>query len=604
MTPDQPPSHRRILVVDDNQEIHDDFRKILGAPDATDAALDAAEARLFGRPLSATFEIDVASQGVEALYRVVQAQKDGRPYAMAFVDYRMPPGWDGVETTRRIWQVCPELQIVICTAFADCSWDEVLKDLDPQDRLLILKKPFDAIEARQLANSLTEKCRLRQVTKTSLADSERAVRDRTRELEESQTAALNMMADAVRNREHTEQILADLRREVVDRKRAEAQFLQAQKMDAIGQLAGGIAHDFNNILAAIIGNVELARMCAPDDPGLPESLDAVFTASQRAADLVKQILAFSRRQEQAREPIFLHIVVREAVKLLRATIPAAVEFQTHVAKVRTVLGDGSQIHQVVMNLCTNAAHAMRDRPGVLQIELSEVELDAEFAQAHPDVRPGWHVCLRVTDNGSGMDRATVDRIFEPFFTTKAPGEGTGLGLSVVHGIVKNHEGSITVDSERGVGTTFHLYFPVFEASAAELAPDAPPVPVGHGERILFVDDEETLARLGETILKRLGYRVTAITSVTEALAVFQAQPEQFDLVITDLNMPVMNGTNFARQLLQIRPDIRIVLTTGYSARLTPELVRGMGFRELLPKPAEFRTLGETVQRVLAEPRLT
>ena len=531
---------------------------------------------------------------------VVRALAEGRPYAMAFMDYRMPPGWDGVETTKRIWQVCPELQIVICTAFADCSWDEVLQDLDPQDRLLILKKPFEAIEARQLANALTEKCRLRLATKSILADSERAVRDRTRELEESQNAALNMMADAVSNRERTEQILADLKREVADRKKVEAQFLQAQKMEAIGQLAGGIAHDFNNILAAILGNVELARMSPPDDPGLPESLNAIYAASRRAADLVKQILAFSRRQEQARQAIELHVVVREVVKLLRSTLSAAIEFQTNVTRTRTVLADASQIHQVVMNLCTNAAHAMKDRPGVLQVELTEVEVDAEFAQTRPDLRPGPYVSLRVADSGRGMDRATLDRIFEPFFTTKAPGEGTGLGLSVVHGIVKNHEGGITVESEPGVGSTFHLYFPVFEASVAELAPDAPPVPVGHGEHILFVDDEDQLTRLGETMLKRLGYRVTAVTHVLEAISIFRAQPDAFDLVITDLNMPVMNGTNFARQLLATRPKLKLILTTGYSATLTPEMVREMGFRELLPKPAEFHVLAATVQRVVAE----
>ena len=389
-------------------------------------------------------------------------------------------------------------------------------------------------------------------------------------------------------------------REVTERKQVEAQFLQAQKMEAIGQLAGGIAHDFNNILAAILGNVELARISPPDDPGLPESLNAIYAASRRAADLVKQILAFSRRQEQARHPIELHVVVREVVKLLRSTLSAAIEFQTNVTRTRTVLADASQIHQVVMNLCTNAAHAMKDRPGVLQVELTEVVVDAEFAQTRPDLRPGPYVSLRVADSGRGMDRATLDRIFEPFFTTKAPGEGTGLGLSVVHGIVKNHDGGITVESEPGVGTTFHLYFPVFEASVAELTPDAPPVPVGHGEHILFVDDEDQLARLGETMLKRLGYRVTAVTNVLEAISIFRAQPDAFDLVITDLNMPVMNGTSFARQLLATRPKLKIILTTGYSATLTPEMVREMGFRELLPKPAEFQVLAETVQRVVAE----
>ncbi|MBI5799786.1 MAG: PAS domain S-box protein [Verrucomicrobia bacterium] len=388
--------------------------------------------------------------------------------------------------------------------------------------------------------------------------------------------------------------------DITEHKQMEEQLRQSQKMEAIGLLAGGIAHDFNNILGAILGNVELIRLMPENDPGRQESLDAILSASQRAADLVKQILAFSRRHEQEREPIQLQIVIREALKLLRATVPAEIVFKTNLARTRTVLADASQIHQIVMNLCTNAAHAMKDRPGVLQVELSEMELDADFARTHTDISPGRYVRLEVTDTGSGMDRATVARMFEPFFTTKAPGEGTGLGLSVVHGIVKSHDGAITVQSEPGVGTTFHLYFPAFEVEAAEPVGESSPLPCGNGEHILFVDDEEPLARLGETILKRLNYRVTAITNSTEALALFLEKPDQFDLVITDLNMPVMNGVNFARQLLLIRPQVAIILTTGYSATLTPEVAREMGFRTMLPKPSNFRILGETVQRVLTE----
>ncbi len=388
--------------------------------------------------------------------------------------------------------------------------------------------------------------------------------------------------------------------DVTQERRLTAQLREAQKMEAIGQLAGGIAHDFNNILAAILGNVELARSMRPEDPGVPECLNAIFLASRRAADLVKQILAFSRRQEQTRLPIQLQIVVREALKLLRATVPASIEFKTNLAPTRTVLADASQVHQVVMNLCTNAAHAMRDRPGVLQVELAEQEVDAAFVQAHPDLAPGAHVCLSVTDTGSGMDSATLGRIFEPFFTTKPVGEGTGLGLSVVHGIVQNHDGTLLVESKPGVGTTFRVYFPVFETPVLEHAAVAAPLSGGHGERILFVDDEETLVRLAQTILERFGYRVTPFTSVTEALAHFRAQPDQFDLVITDLNMPGMNGSSFARELLALRPKLKMILTTGYSAMLTPEQVREMGFRALLPKPTELRAVGELVQRVLAE----
>ena len=386
--------------------------------------------------------------------------------------------------------------------------------------------------------------------------------------------------------------------DVTQERRLEAQLRESQKMEAIGQLAGGIAHDFNNILAAIIGNTELIQMGQPLDPANLSCLDSIKAASQRAADLVRQILAFSRRQDQARLPIQLHTVVREAVKLLRATVPTTIEFRTDLAKAPTVLADASQVHQVVMNLCTNAAHAMKDRPGVLTVELAETEVDDAFAQAHADLRPGRYVRLRVADNGIGMSQATLAHIFEPFFTTKALGEGTGLGLSVVHGIIKNHDGTLTVQSQLGEGTTFDLYFPVFEAEVAEPAAGAEPLPCGHGERILFVDDEESLALLGENILKRLGYQVTVRSSVMDALALFREQPDAWDLVITDLNMPVMNGTTFAWKLLELRPDLKIILTTGYSATLTSETAQEQGFRALLPKPSELRTLGEIVQRVL------
>ena len=292
------------------------------------------------------------------------------------------------------------------------------------------------------------------------------------------------------------------------------------------------------------------------------------------------------------------MVVREAVKLLRATVPTTIEFRTDLAKTQTVLADASQIHQVVMNLCTNAAHAMKERPGVLTVELAETEVDDHFAQAQADLRPGNYVRLRVADNGRGMSPTTLARIFEPFFTTKALGEGTGLGLSVVHGIIKSHDGGLTVQSQPGAGTTFDLYFPVFEAEVAEPEPGAEPLPCGHGERILFVDDEESLARLGENILKRLGYQVTVLSSVMDALALFREQPDAFDLVITDLNMPVMNGTTFAWTLLELRPDLKIILTTGYSATLTPEAAQELGFRALLPKPSDLRSLAEIVQRVL------
>ena len=529
---------------------------------------------------------------------VQKSVAEGRPYAMAFIDFRMPPGWDGMETTKHLWQVCPDLQIVICTAFADCPWEEVLEELNVQDRLLILKKPFDSIEVLQLARALTEKWRLREESKTRVSDLEELVKARTRALEESRTTALNMRDAAVQSRAKAELTLEELSHEMEERKKVEAQLLQAQKMDAIGRLAGGIAHDFNNILGAIMGNTEIAKLDDMVSPTTADCLDSILKATGRAADLVRQILSFSRRSEQERRPVQLHIVVAEAIKLLRATVPTSIEFKTSLAKPRTVLVDSSQIHQVVMNLCTNAAHAMRDRPGILTVELDEMELDTSFTRVHPDLRPGPYARLKVADNGCGMDQATLERIYEPFFTTKGPGEGTGLGLSVVHGIMKSHDGGITVQSCLGEGSTFQLYFPIHGVEASAPPAESDPVPRSNGQHVLFVDDEEPLSMIGGVVLRHLGYQVTTKKNGAEALAAVREHPDRFDIVITDLTMPGLSGTDLARELLAIRPELPIILTTGFSANITAEVARQIGFRDLLFKPNNIRTLGEAIHRVL------
>ncbi len=387
--------------------------------------------------------------------------------------------------------------------------------------------------------------------------------------------------------------------DITERKQLEEQLRQAQKMEAIGQLAGGIAHDFNNLLAAIIGNADLARLITGDGHESQEHLDAILSASHRATDLVRQILAFSRQQSQQRQPLQLHFVVKEALKLLRATVPADIEFRASLAPTPTVLADPSEIHQITMNLCTNAWHAMKGRAGTITVELAETDLDESHARQHPDLRPGRYVRLTVADTGCGMDAATQERMFEPFFTTKPVGEGTGLGLSVVHGIVKSHDGGILVASQPGAGTTFHLYFPVF-AGEIIAAPGAPlPIPHGQNELVLLVDDEAALAAMGKAALERLGYRVVRHTSPAAALAEFQSRPAEFDLVITDYNMPGMNGAEFGAQVLATRPGQRMILTSGFSVRMNRESSLALGFGELLPKPYDLRGLGEAVQRVLA-----
>ena len=387
-------------------------------------------------------------------------------------------------------------------------------------------------------------------------------------------------------------------RDITERCRMEQKFIQAHKMESIGQLAGGIAHDFNNILTAIVGNLYLAKIEAADNPAIMENLENMSAATQRATDLVKQILTFSRQNKPDREPVNLNHIVLEALKLLRASVPATIRIQTELTETPSVLANATAIHQVIMNLGTNAWHAMRDQAGVLTVEMRVMEVDADFVKTRPDLHPGRYVQLSFSDTGCGMDRATLDHIFEPFFTTKAVGQGTGLGLAVVHGIMKSHDGGISVYSHPGEGTKFNLYFPVIETAEAALEITATPIPRGHGEHILFVDDEAVLASLGKKMLERLGYTVTMKTSALEAIAAVREQPDAFDLVITDLTMPGMDGTKLGGQLLQIQPRLPIIISTGYSGVLTTEKARELGFRELLIKPSSIRILGEIVHRVL------
>ncbi len=380
------------------------------------------------------------------------------------------------------------------------------------------------------------------------------------------------------------------------------QFRQAQKMEAIGTLAGGIAHDFNNIIAGISGYTELAKLdIGTTRPDITEHLDAVLAGSARATALVRQILAFSRQQEHERQPIQLRHIIGEAMNLLRATIPATIDFDLSLGRdLPAALADPTQVHQVVMNLCTNAWHAMKHKPGRLGVKLERWQVDAEFAETHTALRPGEYIRLTVSDTGKGMDQATLDRIFEPFFTTKGPGEGTGLGLSVVHGVMQSHEGAVTAYSQLGEGTVFHLYFPAcaLEVADTRVAPGA--IPHGNGEHVLYLDDETALVKMARSLLTKLGYKVTTCTAPRDAIDLVRAAPEQFDLVVTDLAMPAMAGTDVAQELRTIRADLPIILVTGYTATLTVARVQAMGMSDLLAKPLSVHALGTAVARVLAE----
>jgi PAS domain S-box-containing protein len=384
----------------------------------------------------------------------------------------------------------------------------------------------------------------------------------------------------------------------------EEQLRQTQKMEAIGTLAGGIAHDFNNILTSISGYTELSQMILTGNDKVRDYLGSVLQAAGRATDLVRQILTFSRQERVERRLIQLRPVVAETIKLLRASIPSTIEFDISLAtNAPMVLADATQIHQILMNLGTNAWHAMKGKPGRLEIRLERCPVDVAHAAAQPRLSPGLYARVSVSDTGCGMDQATQRRIFEPFFTTKPPGEGTGLGLSVVHGIMDSHDGAVTVYSHPGEGTVFHLYFPEHAGEIAEAGTDGEPVPIGNGERILFVDDEELLARLGQKTLTELGYEVECATEPAEALATVRADPQRFALVLTDQTMPGMTGVFLATQLRLIRPELPVILMTGYSMALRQEQIDASGILQVLIKPTSIHSVAVAVHAALA-PQLT
>ncbi len=388
--------------------------------------------------------------------------------------------------------------------------------------------------------------------------------------------------------------------DITQLKELENQVRQSQKMEAIGTLAGGIAHDFNNILMAIIGYTELAKQNARENMGAQKNLDEVLVAGQRAKELVQQILAFSRQTEQSQQPLDLQPVVREVCKFLRATFPATIDIRQNFTEATSIiLGDPIKMHQVLMNLCANAEYAMRGSGGLLELKLEHVTGEPDGIGTHPDLNGGAYVRLAVRDTGSGMTPEVVQRIFDPFFTTKGVGEGTGMGLAVVHGIVISHGGVMKVESEPGQGTIFSLYFPEMEAASypGEHKPLEQEVFMGRGH-ILFVEDEEPLARLGEEAMKGLGYEVMVRTSSVEALEAFRADPFRFDAVVTDQTMPHITGEALARQMLELRPDVPIVLCTGFSHSMTPEKAKAMGIRAFLLKPLLIKDLARTLREVL------
>jgi PAS domain S-box-containing protein len=428
-----------------------------------------------------------------------------------------------------------------------------------------------------ITQDITERKQLEEELRRSRDDLDVRVRERTAELQ---------------------QAYQKLVMETEENQRLEAQLRQSQKMEAIGTLAGGIAHDFNNILAAIIGFGEMVEEdLPPDSPSIPR-IQRVLSAASRGTELVRQILAFSRKAEFTRTPLSLAPLVKEAIQLLRASLPTTIEIKLSMKAAKdTILASPSEVQQILMNLITNASFAMKERGGILGINITNVDFKPDSPVFDADIEPGEYVQIVVTDTGSGMQPDVMKRIFEPFFTTKGVGEGTGMGLPVVYGIVKSLHGTITVESEPGAGSTFRVFLPMTRTDEKPESSEAQVTPKGT-ERILFVDDEALLTEWGQAALERLGYTVTALTDSTEALKTFSSDPSHFDLVILDQTMPKFTGLQLARKLLEVQNNIPIIICTGHSDSVSPEKAREVGIKEFLIKPIGKQLLATVVRRVL------
>jgi len=395
--------------------------------------------------------------------------------------------------------------------------------------------------------------------------------------------------------------VTEQRRARMAREQLEAQLREAQKMEAIGVLAGGIAHDFNNVVAGILGNVALALQDLPPGHASSQSLEQIRKAGLRARGLVQQILAFARRQPREVARCELQPLVEESLDLLRVTLPAGVQLEAElVAEPLHVLADATQVGQVLVNLCTNAWHALEGSRGRIVIGLQAEDLDEAAARRIAAALPaGRYACLSVRDDGRGMTAATRARIFEPFFTTKPVGEGTGLGLSVAHGIVAAHGGAIGVESEEGAGSVFRIYLPRAAEAVADGRPPAPdPAPHGRGERVLYVDDDEVMVVMVERLLQRLGYDVTCHQDPQAALAAVRARPDAFDVAVTDLNMPGLSGLDVAREIARVRCDLPVIISSGNLPDELQDDARQAGVRALLHKQYTLEELGPTIRRAL------
>ncbi len=703
--------NNRILIIDDNPSIHEDIRKILGGQGERNEALGSTKALLFGDAPTQSehtrFEIDSAHQGKEGLELVQRAAEAGRPYAMAFIDVRMPPGWDGVETITRIWKLYPDLQVVICTAYSDYSWAEMIHQIGKTDSLVILKKPFDPIEVLQLAHALTEKWLLSHQVKNRLKDLDQAVSQRTTELQSANEQLkkeiaermqvekalrlseerfskafkaspmplaiqslrqekfldanqgfqqltgfshaeligrtpqeLNICGDpaedttvfeklhqqmSVRNlprRFRTksgqlrdillsvelfeldgEPLLLTIAQDMTEQITLENQLRQAQKMEAVGQLAAGVAHDFNNILTVIQGHSALLLATKPPESTDRKPLQTIAAMSERAANLVRQLLTFSRKQFVKMAPMDVRSTLSAISDMLPHVLPENIVVTINVAAdLPRINADAGMMEQMLMNLAVNARDAM-PQGGRLTLSADAIEISPDLARNNQDARPGRFLCLNVADTGCGMPPDVLSHIFEPFFTTKPVGKGTGLGLATVYGIAKQHEGWVEVHSQPGEGSTFRICLPVRNVEPKpEPAPSAPE-PVRRGsETILIVEDEPTVREFIVEVLRSHGYQTIAAESGPQALERWAQNRGKIDLLLTDMVMPGgLTGRQVSERLLAEDPALKVLYSSGYSAGMAGKDVAVLKEKNFLPKPYCPTKLLEILRRCLDGP---
>jgi two-component system, cell cycle sensor histidine kinase and response regulator CckA len=693
----EPTLPMRLLMADDEPRILDLFAEILNpALDDPLAGLDGFEPPE-GTP-ERRYDLTVCRQGEEAIEAVAAALRDAKPYAVAFLDVRMPPGRGGLAAAEAIRALDPWVQIVVITAFSDIDPASIAARVPPADKLLYIQKPFHPQEIRQFAASLCAKWRAERDTQTLRTRLETLVEQRTaalasanrkltQEMEERERVT-RLIVSAKREWEGTFDSVQDLLviidreyrvhrlnlamahrlglspREVVgqacgflfddpqqnsflsrdvlamtddrfhsrelaiprlrgeflvtasplaqaddaplgtvfvlhditERKNLERRLLQSQKMEAIGTLAGGIAHDFNNILGIIMGFAEMIQTDASSGSNLGRRVEHILSACRRARDLVLQILTFSRQNSQEASPLRVGPLIKETLKLLRATVPNSVAIAEVIRPGRdTILAEPTQIQQIIMNLCANAAQAMRDTGGTLTVGLEMAPASVCPLAGEGDAED----CLRlwVSDTGPGVAPEIVDRIFDPFFTTKKPGEGTGMGLAVAHGIARKYRGEIKLRSTPGQGATFEVFLPLADAVQVTEREETLHPGMGRG-RVLFVDDEAALAEIGRELLETLGYQVTTETDPRQALVRFSRAPRDVDILITDQNMPGLTGADLTREIHALRPDLPVLMLTGFSEIMTRERATELGIREMLLKPILRRDLAAAIEVAL------